>query len=252
MGAQAFDLADRLQTPIFVMLDLDIGMQDWLTEPFAWDDARALDRGKVMTAEELEAGKDFGRYLDVDGDGIPYRTLSRARTRRAAPTSRAARRRTATRATPRRGRRTSTTCSGCCASSRRAKALVPGAGDRARRRSRRAPASIWFGSTGAPMAESLAALEAQRHPPRPDAHARVPVRRRGRRVHRRARPRVRRRAEPRRAAARAAGQRMRHRPGEAHLGAALRRQPDDRALHHAARSPRRRALFNVAPLRRSG
>jgi len=73
-GALAFDLADRLQTPIFVMLDLDIGMNDWLTRPFAWDDARRLDRGKVMTAEELEAGRDFGRYLDVDGDGIPYRT----------------------------------------------------------------------------------------------------------------------------------------------------------------------------------
>ncbi|HEX4883636.1 MAG TPA: 2-oxoacid:acceptor oxidoreductase subunit alpha, partial [Casimicrobiaceae bacterium] len=75
MGAQAFDLADRLQTPVFVMLDLDIGMQDWLTGPFKWDDQRALDRGKVMSAEELEAGRDFGRYLDVDGDGIPYRTL---------------------------------------------------------------------------------------------------------------------------------------------------------------------------------
>jgi 2-oxoglutarate ferredoxin oxidoreductase subunit alpha len=74
MGAQAFDLADRLQTTVFVMLDLDIGMNDWLTAPFQWDDARQLDRGKVMTYEELEAGKDFGRYLDVDGDGIPYRT----------------------------------------------------------------------------------------------------------------------------------------------------------------------------------
>ena len=74
-GAQSFDLADRLQTPIFVMLDLDIGMNDWLCEPFAWDDSRNYDRGKVMTAEELEAGKDFGRYLDVDGDGIPYRTF---------------------------------------------------------------------------------------------------------------------------------------------------------------------------------
>ncbi len=74
MGAQAFDLADRLQTPIFVMLDLDIGMNESLCAPLAWDDARRLDRGKVMTAEELEAGKDFGRYLDVDGDGIPYRT----------------------------------------------------------------------------------------------------------------------------------------------------------------------------------
>ena len=57
------------------MLDLDIGMNEWLCRPFAWDDSRKLDHGKVMTYEELEAGKDFGRYLDVDGDGIPYRTL---------------------------------------------------------------------------------------------------------------------------------------------------------------------------------
>ncbi len=74
MGAQAFDLADRLQTTVFVMLDLDIGMQEWLTKPFTWDDSRRLDRGKVMTAEMLEAGADFGRYKEVDGDGIPYRT----------------------------------------------------------------------------------------------------------------------------------------------------------------------------------
>ncbi len=74
MAADAFDLADRLQTPVFVMLDLDIGMNDWLCEPLKWDDARRMDRGKVMTAEELEAGRVFGRYLDVDGDGIPYRT----------------------------------------------------------------------------------------------------------------------------------------------------------------------------------
>jgi 2-oxoglutarate/2-oxoacid ferredoxin oxidoreductase subunit alpha len=74
MGAEAFDLADRLQTPIFVLLDLDIGMNERLCEPLEWDDNRRFDRGKVMTAAELEAGKDFGRYLDVDGDGIPYRT----------------------------------------------------------------------------------------------------------------------------------------------------------------------------------
>jgi 2-oxoglutarate ferredoxin oxidoreductase subunit alpha len=74
MGALAFDLSDRLQTTIFVMLDLDIGMNEWLTTPFAWDDTKSLDRGKVMTAEMLEAGADFGRYKDVDGDGIPYRT----------------------------------------------------------------------------------------------------------------------------------------------------------------------------------
>jgi 2-oxoglutarate ferredoxin oxidoreductase subunit alpha len=73
-GANAFDLADRLQTPIFVMLDLDIGMNHRLCRPLTWDDGRKYDRGKVMTAADLEAGKDFGRYLDVDGDGIPYRT----------------------------------------------------------------------------------------------------------------------------------------------------------------------------------
>lgn len=74
-AASAFDLAERLQTPVFVMEDLDIGMNEWLCEPFAWDDARKYDRGKIMTAEDLEAGKLFGRYLDVDGDAIPYRTL---------------------------------------------------------------------------------------------------------------------------------------------------------------------------------
>ncbi len=73
-GAQSFDLADRLQTPIFVMLDLDIGMNHRLCHPLTWDDTRKYDRGKVMTAEMLEAGKEFGRYLDVDGDGIPFRT----------------------------------------------------------------------------------------------------------------------------------------------------------------------------------
>jgi len=75
MGAMAFDLADRLQTCVFVMLDLDIGMNEWLCRPFGWDDGRRLDRGKIMTFEALEAGADFGRYRDVDGDGIPYRTL---------------------------------------------------------------------------------------------------------------------------------------------------------------------------------
>ena len=74
MAADALDLADRLQTPVIVMTDLDIGMNQRLCKPLVWDDTRELDRGKVMTAEELEAGKDFGRYLDVDGDGIPYRT----------------------------------------------------------------------------------------------------------------------------------------------------------------------------------
>jgi len=73
--AQAFDLAERLQTPVFLMTDLDIGMNERLSRPFAWDDARAYDRGKVLSAEDLEAGKLPGRYEDVDGDGVPWRTL---------------------------------------------------------------------------------------------------------------------------------------------------------------------------------
>jgi 2-oxoglutarate/2-oxoacid ferredoxin oxidoreductase subunit alpha len=75
MAASAFDYAERLQTPVFVMMDLDIGMNDWLVDPLQWDDSRKYDRGKLMTADELESGKLFARYLDVDGDAIPYRTL---------------------------------------------------------------------------------------------------------------------------------------------------------------------------------
>ena len=80
MGAEAFDLAERLQTPVMVMSDLDIGMNDWMTDAFSWDDSKAHDRGKVLDAETLEKfaelkGKDWGRYQDIDGDGIPYRTL---------------------------------------------------------------------------------------------------------------------------------------------------------------------------------
>ncbi|HRN77085.1 2-oxoacid:acceptor oxidoreductase subunit alpha [Ottowia sp.] len=72
--ATALDLADRLQTPVFVMTDLDIGMNQRLCEPFEWDEARDYDRGKVMSAAQLDQ-MDFGRYKDVDGDGIPWRTL---------------------------------------------------------------------------------------------------------------------------------------------------------------------------------
>jgi 2-oxoglutarate ferredoxin oxidoreductase subunit alpha len=84
MAALAFDLADRLQTTIFVMLDLDIGMNEWLCRPFAWDDERRLDRGKVMGHDALEAGEPFGRYRDIDGDGVAYRTLPGAHPSRGA------------------------------------------------------------------------------------------------------------------------------------------------------------------------
>src|SRR5690606_25788675 len=73
-AAAALDLADRLQTPVFVMSGLDIGMNQRLCAPFEWDHARVHDRGKVMTAEQLDSGREFARYKDVDGDGIPWRT----------------------------------------------------------------------------------------------------------------------------------------------------------------------------------
>ncbi|MGI8586204.1 MAG: 2-oxoacid:acceptor oxidoreductase subunit alpha [Chloroflexia bacterium] len=73
-GHEAFNLAERLQTPIFVLSDLDLGMNLWMTEPFAYPD-KPMDRGKILTAEEIKAAGDFARYKDVDGDGITYRTL---------------------------------------------------------------------------------------------------------------------------------------------------------------------------------
>jgi len=75
MTADSFDLAELLQTPIILMTDLDLGMNDHMSQPFEWDDKRKYKRGKVLNAEELEAIPRFGRYLDVDGDGIPYRTI---------------------------------------------------------------------------------------------------------------------------------------------------------------------------------
>src|SRR6185312_3862204 len=75
MTAEAFDLAEQLQTPIILMTDLDLGMNDHVSPAFEWDDTRTYKRGKVLDAEALERVVKFGRYLDVDGDGIPYRTL---------------------------------------------------------------------------------------------------------------------------------------------------------------------------------
>ena len=74
MSAQAFDLADHFQTPIFMMSDLDLGMNNHLSPPLKWDDSKKYNLGKVMSAEDLES-KEFGRYLDVDDDGVCYRTI---------------------------------------------------------------------------------------------------------------------------------------------------------------------------------
>jgi 2-oxoglutarate ferredoxin oxidoreductase subunit alpha len=74
MSLEAFDFAERFQTPVFVMLDLDLGMNNWTSDPFPYPD-KPLDRGKVLTAEDLDKLGGFARYKDVDGDGIGYRTL---------------------------------------------------------------------------------------------------------------------------------------------------------------------------------
>lgn len=75
MGAQSFELADQLQTPVIIMTDLDLGMNDNMSDPLTWDDSKTYNRGKVFSESDLEnMSERFGRYLDVDGDGIPYRT----------------------------------------------------------------------------------------------------------------------------------------------------------------------------------
>jgi 2-oxoglutarate/2-oxoacid ferredoxin oxidoreductase subunit alpha len=74
LAQAAFDLAERLQTPVFVLSDLDLGMNNWMSEPFAYPD-KPLDRGKVLTAEELAKAGSFARYRDKDGDAIGWRTL---------------------------------------------------------------------------------------------------------------------------------------------------------------------------------
>lgn len=78
LTAAAFDLADRLQTPIIMMSDLDLGMNEHICDELSWDDNRAYDRGKVLSAEDLDNMDSYGRYRDVDGDGITYRTLAGA------------------------------------------------------------------------------------------------------------------------------------------------------------------------------
>ncbi|MEP6900548.1 MAG: 2-oxoacid:acceptor oxidoreductase subunit alpha [Actinomycetota bacterium] len=75
MTAESFDLAEKLQTPVILMTDLDLGMNDHICQPLEWDDNRQYNRGKVLDAEALEKLERYGRYLDIDGDGIPYRTI---------------------------------------------------------------------------------------------------------------------------------------------------------------------------------
>jgi len=158
-AALAFDLADRLQTPIFVMMDLDLGMNEWLCAPLVWDDARRMDRGKVVTFTELEAGHPFARYLDVDGDGVPYRTYPGTHPTRGAFLSRGS--------TKDRYARYTEDGSVYVDNVRRllrkfetAKQLVPMPVRQAATRTTRLGA-IYFGSTAPAMGEALEVLEAQ-------------------------------------------------------------------------------------------
>jgi 2-oxoglutarate ferredoxin oxidoreductase subunit alpha len=158
-GALAFDLADRLQTTIFVMLDLDIGMNEWLTEPFAWDDAHELDRGKVMTHDMLEAGADFGRYKDVDGDGVPFRTYPGAHPSRGAYFTRGTSRNPYARYSEE-GAVYVDNMQRLLRKFETAKSLIPAPIARPARR-KTSDGVIYFGSTTPSMHEALEVLEAQ-------------------------------------------------------------------------------------------
>ena len=201
-GALAFDLADRLQTPIFVMLDLEIGMNERLTKPFTWDDSRRMDRGKVMTAEDLEAGKLFGRYLDVDDDGITYRTLPGTHPTKGAFFTRGTSKNRMARYSEE-GADYQENMERLLKKHRTARTLVPPAIERkadssdAARRDLLRVHQPGDGRSGRDAGRAG-------HPSRSAARARLPVRRRGRGVHRGARPRLRRRTEPRRPVALAA------------------------------------------------
>jgi 2-oxoglutarate/2-oxoacid ferredoxin oxidoreductase subunit alpha len=158
-AAAAFDLAERLQTPVFVLSDLDIGMNEWLCAPLAWDDARSMDRGKVLSFEELEAGAAFSRYLDVDGDGITYRTIPGTHPTRGAFFTRGSSKDVNARYTEDGGAYVDN-MQRLLRKFELAKSLVPRPVERTARRPT-ALGVIHYGSTAAALAEALDALEEQ-------------------------------------------------------------------------------------------
>ena len=183
-AASAFDLAERLQTVVFVMLDLDIGMNSRLCAPFQWEDARRYDRGKVLSFEELEKAPNFGRYDDVDGDGIPYRTLPGVHPTRGAYFTRGTSRDRFARYTEeglpyidnmeRLERKFET-----------ARALLPRPVVKRAAKPTRVGV-LHYGSTAAAMDEALDDAGGRGHPCRRPAHPRFSDRARGRRFHPRA------------------------------------------------------------------
>lgn len=159
MAADALDLADRLQTPVFLMTDLDIGMNEWLCEPLAWDNDRRMDRGKVLTSEQLDEGRDFGRYLDVDQDGIPYRTYPGTHPNRGSFFTRGTSRDRYARYTEE-GAAYIDNMQRLLRKFETAKSLVPQPVRRDAKKPTRIGA-IYFGSTSAAMGEAMGALDAR-------------------------------------------------------------------------------------------
>ena len=228
-SAQSFDLAERLQTMIFLMLDLDIGMNHRLCRPLKWDDARQYDRGKVMTAEMLDDGRDFGRYLDVDGDGIPFRTYPGTHPTKGSFFTRGTSRDRYARYSEE-GAVYADNMQRLVRKFETAQDMVP----RPLQANAAKPTKygvIYFGSTAPAMDEAIGLLEARGHAARPLADPRLPVPFQRRELHRRPRFRLCGRAEPRRPDAPVDRQRERHRPGTAGADPALRRHADHRALH---------------------
>ena len=218
-AAQSFDLAERLQTLIFVMLDLDIGMNHRLCRPLKWDDARQYDRGKVMTAEMLEDGRDFGRYLDVDGDGIPYRTYPGTHPTKGSFFTRGTSRDRYARYSEE-GAVYADNMQRLVRKFETAQDMVP----RPLQANAAKPTKygvIYFGSTAPAMDEAIGHAGSARASARPAAHPRLPVPFQRRRASSPTRFRLRGRAEPRRPAAHADRQRKRHRSGAAGSGPAL-------------------------------
>jgi 2-oxoglutarate ferredoxin oxidoreductase subunit alpha len=229
-AATALDLADRLQTPVFVMTDLDIGMNQRLCDPFKWDDSRRLDRGKVMTAEELESGRDFGRYKDVDGDGIPWRTYPGTHPTKGAYFTRGTTRDAYARYSEA-GPDYLYNVQRLLKKFATAAKLVPQP-ILTRGRAAHPPGRdlLRLHQPGDGRGAGLAGR--RRHPPGRPAPARLPLQQAGAGLHLAARRGLRRRAEPRRADAHPADQRTGHQPRPARAHPALRRHAHHRPLHH--------------------
>ena len=224
-AAKAFDIAERFQTPTFLVSDLDIGMNDWMVPRLKWDDSYKPDRGKVLSADDLDKAKNFWRYYDHDGDGIPQRSLPGVHPKGAFFT-----------------RGSGHNKYGAYTEDAteyqevldRLESQDPGrnqgraaAADQADRGREGRPRDGWRLSRGVRRGDGPA--RAGRHQGQLHARPRLPVRRRGPAVPRAARSQFHRRAEPRRAAAQPADARPRRQPREARIGPLLRGLPDERA-----------------------